>query len=64
MTDDSLERPPVAPIVAVVVAGVVGILVLRWLVSALFTGIRLLLVLAVIVGVVYAVSRLRKSSAD
>lgn len=64
MTDDSLERPPVAPIVAVVVAGVGGILVLRWLVGALFTGVRLLLVLAVIVGVIYAVSRLRGKNAD
>ncbi len=62
MPDESLERPPVAPIVAVVVAGVVGVIVLKWVVGTIFAGVRFVLLVAVIAAVVYGVSKVRSSS--
>ncbi len=61
MPDDSLERPPVAPLVAVLVAVVLGVIVVGWVVRTIIAGAKFGLAVAVVGGLIYGVSRLRSS---
>ncbi|MEZ5377208.1 MAG: hypothetical protein R2733_11940 [Acidimicrobiales bacterium] len=61
---EELERPPLAPIVAVVAAGIVGVFVLRWMLRAIVGGLKFALLCAVIAAVIYGVSRLRSGDDD
>ncbi len=64
MPDDSLERPPIAPIVAVVVGGIVGVFVLRLVLNTIIGGIKFALLCVAIAAVVYGVSRLGSNADD
>ncbi len=61
---EELERPPLAPIVAYVVAGVVAVFVLKWALRAIIGGIKFALLMIVIAAVIYGVSRLRSDADD